>query len=311
MIKKRINMNCLLFTLTAKKSLILAISCFLFFALFLSMPQAQIEWPHTTLSKDGVPISYEVCGSGEQTLIFVHGWSCDARYWRAQVKPFSQKYRVITLDLAGHGHSGLARKQYTMTSFGADIQAVTEATNSHSVILIGHSMGGTVIAEAARLMPNKVIGLIGVDTLDNIEYPLTPEELKAMIAPLEQDFRTGSREFANAMILPSTDSQLREWILADISSAPPDVAISAVKEMMSQYITGDAAKIFDTIRIPVVTVNGDLWPIAYEANQRHMFSFSAIIIKNADHFLMMNRVEEFNQALEKAIQKILETKTSH
>ena len=154
------------------------------------------------LSKDGVPISYEIYGAGEPTLVFVHGWSCDARYWRAQLPYFSKKHRVVTLDLAGHGHSGTTRSQYTMWAFGEDVRAVTEAIGSRSVILIGHSMGGSVIAEAARLMPNRVIGLIGVDTLENIEYPMTREELKKMIAPLEKDFRTGSRQFVGEMISP-------------------------------------------------------------------------------------------------------------
>jgi pimeloyl-ACP methyl ester carboxylesterase len=72
-------------------------------------------------------------------------------------------------------------------------------------------------------------------------------------------------------------------------------------EVMTQYITGEAAKVFEQIRIPVVTVNGDMWPINYEANRRHMLSYDAIVLKKADHFLMMDRPEEFNSALEKAI----------
>jgi pimeloyl-ACP methyl ester carboxylesterase len=75
--------------------------------------------------------------------------------------------------------------------------------------------------------------------------------------------------------------------------------------MMSQYITGEAAKIFDEIRIPVITVNGDMWPVNYEANRRHMLSFDAIVLKGADHFLMLNRPEQFNRALETAISKLL------
>jgi len=78
--------------------------------------------------------------------------------------------------------------------------------------------------------------------------------------------------------------------------------------MMTQYVTGDAARIFDQIRIPVVTVNGDAWPINYEANRRHMFSFDAIVLKNADHFLMMDRPEEFNKSLEKAIDMLMNNK---
>jgi pimeloyl-ACP methyl ester carboxylesterase len=277
------------------------------FVLFLTFGaiRVQADWPHVVPSEDGTPISYEIYGAGEPTLVFVHGWSCDARYWRAQLPYFAKNHRVVMLDLAGHGHSGTTRSQHTMRAFGEDVKAVIEATGSRRVILIGHSMGGSVIAEAARLMPNRVKGLIGVDTLENIEYPITREELKKMIAPLEKDFRAGSRQFVEEMISPQTDPQLREWILSDMSAAPPAVALSAMNNMMSQYITGEAAKIFDEIRIPVITVNGDMWPVNYEANRRHMLSFDAIVLKGADHFLMLNRSEQFNGALEKAISKIL------
>ncbi|MDY6856870.1 MAG: alpha/beta hydrolase [Thermodesulfobacteriota bacterium] len=284
---------------------IILFTCFLFLLLAYGTVRAQSEWPYIVRSKDGTPISYEIHGKGEPTLIFVHGWSCDARYWRAQLSHFSKNHRIIVLDLAGHGHSGLTRSQYSMKAFGEDVQVVTEATDSHSVILIGHSMGGSVIAEATRLMPSRVLGLIGIDTLENIEYPMTREKLVNMIAPLEKDFRTESRHFIKDMILPQCDPQLREWILSDISAAPPAVALSAMKEMMEQYITGEAANMFGKIHIPVITVNGDLWPINYEANRRHMAFFDAIVLKEADHFLMMNRPEEFNRALEKAIATIL------
>ena len=267
---------------------------------------AQEQWPHVVPSKDGTPISYEVYGAGEPTLVFVHGWSCDARYWRAQVPYFSKDHRVVVLDLAGHGHSGLSRSTYTMKAFGEDVRAVVEATNSNNVILIGHSMGGAVIAEAARLMPDRVIGLIGVDTLGNIEYPLETEQMEEMMAPIKKDFVSGTRAFVSEMIFPETDPALREWIMADMSSAPPAAALSAMREYLSQYITGEAAGIFDGLYVPVIDVNGKVEPIDYEANRRHMLSFDAIVIENADHFLMMDRPDEFNRALGRAIEMIPE-----
>jgi pimeloyl-ACP methyl ester carboxylesterase len=259
------------------------------------------EWPKIAISSDGNPISYEVYGAGEPTLVFVHGWSCDARYWHEQIPYFSKQHRMVILDLAGHGHSGSTRTRYTMKSFGEDVLAVTEAIGSRVVILIGHSMGGSVIAEAARLMPDRVIGLIGVDTLENIEYPMTPDEFAVMIEPLEDNFSAGTRKFIEEMMLPSSDQALREWILADISAAPKSVALSAIREMMSQYITGEAAKIFDEIKVPVIVVKSDMWPVDYAANRRHMASFEALVLKHADHFLMMNRPDEFNHLLDKAI----------
>ncbi len=279
--------------------------CFVILFFTFGVMRVQAELPRLVPSKDGTPVSYEVFGAGETTLVFVHGWSCDARYWRAQMSHFSESHRIVLLDLAGHGHSGMSRSRYTMKTFGEDVRAVTEAIDGRGVILIGHSMGGSVIAEAARLMPDRVIGLIGVDTLENVEYPLTREELENIIAPLRENFRIGSRRFVEEMISPETDPRLREWILSDMAAAPPAVALSAMNEMMSQYITGEAARIFEEIRIPVVTVNGGLWPVNYEANRRHMFFFDAIVLKEADHFLMINRPEDFNRALDKAIDMIL------
>jgi pimeloyl-ACP methyl ester carboxylesterase len=291
---------------TASRRGFLILACGLFLILFFApnATSAQADWPRIAISRDGTPISYEALGRGEPTLVFVHGWSCDARYWREQVSHFSKRFRVVTLDLAGHGHSGVGREKYTMASFGEDVKAVTDAVGSRRVILIGHSMGGSVIAEAARLMPDRVIGLIGVDTLENVEYPMTGEELEAMVAPFEKNFVEACRGFVGEMMSTDSDPELHEWILADMSSAPPPVAVSAMREMLSQFVSGEAARIFEPLRIPVISVNGGLWPIDIAANRRHMLSYDAIVLEKADHFLMMNREKEFNRALEKAIRRL-------
>ncbi len=252
-------------------------------------------------SADGTPIAYEVQGAGEPTLVFVHGWNCDARYWREQVPEFAKRHKVVTLDLAGHGHSGAGRGDYTMGAFGEDVKAVVAAAGGGRAILIGHSMGGPVAVEAARRMPGQVIGLIGVDTLENVEYPLTAEGAAGMAAPLEADFAGGCRAFVGQMLRPETEAGLREWILADMASAPPRVALSAMTNMLGQFVTGEAAKIFAEVRVPVVSVNGDLWPIAHEANRRHMASYDAIVVPGGDHFLQLAMPEAFNRALEQAI----------
>ena len=255
-------------------------------------------------SADGTPIAYEVHGSGELTLILVHGWSCDARYWREQLTHFAARHRVVTVDLAGHGHSGVGREDYTVNSFGEDVRAVADAVGGDQLILVGHSMGGLVIAEAAHLLPGRVLGLIGVDSLHNLDFPVSEEHTAEMIAPLEADFSTACRQFAAAMILPDTDAGLAEWIQADMAAAPPRVALSAMREYMTQWITGAGPALFDELPLPIVAVCADLWPVNAEANRRHMHSFEAIVLEGTDHFLMLGSADEFNRALEEAIAKM-------
>ncbi len=77
-------------------------------------------------SFDGEKISYSVYGKGDTALLFVHGWSCDSRYWREQVPHFAKEYCVITMDLAGHGKSGQHRRVYSLDGFAQDVKAVIE-----------------------------------------------------------------------------------------------------------------------------------------------------------------------------------------
>ncbi len=108
-----------------------------------------------TLSADNVPIAYAVYGpTTDPAVVLVHGWSCDSRYWHNQIPYFSNtKYRVITVDLAGHGNSGFGRKVYTTEAFGQDVAAVLRKIDVKKAVSVGHSMGGEIILYAAKIAP--------------------------------------------------------------------------------------------------------------------------------------------------------------
>ncbi len=275
--------------------------------LFIFYIQVSAQTPHIVYSEDSTAISYEVYGKGDPTLVFIHGWSCDSRYWRNQIDKFSKHNRMVLIDLAGHGHSGSSRQNYTMEAFGEDVKTVVDEIGCSNVILIGHSMGGAVIAEAANLMPQRVKGLIGVDTFEDIEYPLNEDGYNMMLAPFQQNFVTGTQQFVQSMLLPTPDSTLQMWIASDMSAAPKASAISAMQAYLKQIVSGDAARVFDELNIPVVVVKSDMYPVNYEANRRHIKSFNAIEIEHADHFLMLNHSKEFNTALKKTINEIENT----
>jgi len=266
--------------------------------------QQTVEVIRTATSADGTAINYYEHGQEGPVLVFVHGWSCDTSYWREQVEYFRHKYHMVLIDLAGHGRSGSERENYTMDAFGQDVKAVVESVGAEKVILIGHSMGALVIAHAARFMPEKVIGLIAVDDLQNVEYPLGEEQFKEMTTPFNEDFKQGVRDFVAGM-LRSDNSPVNEWVISDMSLAEPRVALSAMNGSLGGYLTGDVAKLFDGLDVPVVAVNADLWPTDVEANRRHIKDFELIELDGLDHFLMLKAPERFNPALEQAVEMIL------
>src|SRR6478672_3254341 len=107
-------------------------------------------------SADGVAIHYEVYQKSSPVLLFVHGWCCDRSYWQKQIAHFSAQYGVVTMDLAGHGDSGLERAAWTIPAFAEDVVAVVKALDLTQVILIGHAYSGAVIVEAALRLPTRV-----------------------------------------------------------------------------------------------------------------------------------------------------------
>ena len=266
-------------------------------------PLPVVETGKVATSADGTAIHYYEVGQEGPVLVFVHGWSCDAGYWREQVDYFKDRYRLVLVDLAGHGRSGSGRENYTMQSFGQDVQAVVEAVGARQVVLIGHSMGALVIAQAVRLMPDKVLGLVAVDDLQNVEYPLGEDQFKEMTAPFKDDFKAGVRGFVAGM-LRDDDSPVNEWVMADMASADPAVALSAMNGSLGGYLTGDVARLFDDLAVPVVAVNTDLWPTDTEANRRHIKDFTLIELAGLDHFLMLKAPDRFNPALEQAVRQI-------
>ncbi|TVR99638.1 MAG: alpha/beta hydrolase [Wenzhouxiangellaceae bacterium] len=276
--------------------------------LLASLASAEVQWPRMTESFDGVPISFEVTGQGEPVLVFIHGWSCDARYWRAQIPYFASAHKVVSIDLAGHGHSGLDRDDYTMAAFGQDVKAVLDDLDAGQAILIGHSMGGPVSVKATELMPDRVIGIVGVDTFQDVGQAMSEEESEAWIRPLREDFRHGAGQFVPQMFIDATNAELRDWVTADMSAAPPNVAISAMSNMLADMISGRALSAFSALDVPVVAINADIWPTDVEGNQEHQPRFEAVIMDNTDHFLHMAEPDAFNRELQAVITRLVESR---
>src|SRR5579883_3485100 len=124
----------------------------------------------TFQADDGLVIVGEVRGQGDTCLVFLHGWCGDREYWKLQVEAFAADYRIVSLDQAGHGESGKVRTGWTADALAGDVEAVVKSLRLERVILVCHSMAGYVALLAARRMGGTVVAVIGVDTLQNVEF---------------------------------------------------------------------------------------------------------------------------------------------
>ena len=248
-------------------------------------------------SADGIPVWYEAHGTGSPALVFVHGWSCDRGYWRPQIDHFARRYQVVSIDLAGHGDSGVGREAWTMPAFGADVVAVVEKLGLGEVVLIGHSMGGDVIVEAALHLPGRVVGVVWVDAHSTLGEPHSREQIDEFLAPLREDFVTGAGELIRRMFGPSGDADLIERVVADMSAAPPEIAI----DVADHAVSNDRAILASLreLKAPVVAINPDYRPTDIESLRS--YGVKTVLMPGVGHFLMMEDPEGFNRLLGEVI----------
>ncbi|HKZ32738.1 MAG TPA: alpha/beta hydrolase [Vicinamibacteria bacterium] len=251
---------------------------------------------------DGVEIHYEAAGNGEPALVFVHCWSCDRSYWSGQAAHFAKSRRTVAIDLAGHGESGRERQRYTVEAFGADVKALVDALGLKRVVLVGHSMGGPVILEAARLMPEKVAALVPIDTLHRVGQKTSPEERRALLDPMRADFAGAARKFVrDFMFTPKSDPALADRIAQDMSAAPKAVALSAL-ENLADY---DEAAALAAIKAPLRLINADRWPTDLAAARKYKPDVQLAVMPGLGHFPMLEDPAEFNRLLERALKELL------
>jgi pimeloyl-ACP methyl ester carboxylesterase len=258
--------------------------------------------PRIADSSDGVHIEYRVRGQGGPLVVLIHGWSCDANYWREQLKPLTEKYTVLTVDLAGHGASGRNRSDWSMAQFGADVAAAVRAYQGSDraapaqVVLVGHSMGGPVAVEAARALGSAVLGVIGVDTFKTLGAPPpNPAEIQARLQAFESDFIGSVRGMvAQAFFTPTADPAFVRQIADDMSAAPPQVALPAIRGLNSWLGTRDLSD----VKVPIVAINSDLGGVTEDARIRKIApTFRSVTLAGRGHFLMMEDPVGFNPVL--------------
>ena len=244
----------------------------------------------SVLSTDSVMIHYTAYGEGDRALVFVHGWSCDQTHWVRQVDTFKDEYRVVTLDLAGHGKSSANRPEWTMESWGDDIAAVVNDLKLKEVALVGHSMGGPVCIEAARRLPEQTVVLIGVDTYQSLGKMPPQEMLADFLAPFRVDFKAATSDFVRMMFLPTADSALVEQLVTDLSDTDPKQAILWFE---SNFAYNAAAALKD-MRKPIRAINCQIWATDVEGNRGVAESFDVVYMPDVGHFPHLENAGAFN-----------------
>jgi sigma-B regulation protein RsbQ len=244
-----------------------------------------------------VHIDYTIKGRGDTVLFFIHGWNLNQNYWTHQVNFFAPRFKVLTVDLAGHGQSGRDRKIWSVESFAKDLNAIISKEQLKNVILVAHSMAGEIAVEMATAGCSACIGIVGVDNFKQINLTVTQEQRNGII-PYAKDFIIHYKPKAEAMakeLINTKDDSLTRTIVEDYKNAPPEIAVCVLMNIFPK-----AAEL--KYKLPMLTF--PLWivrndgPFNNESLKKYCkYGYREKVIKACGHFPMVENPNEFNIAL--------------
>lgn len=254
------------------------------------------------IKNNGVNIAYIDTHKGDTTLLFVHGWCINKGYWGNQLAYFSKRYRVVTIDLPGFGQSGKNRSQWDARTFGGDVSAVINQLHLKNVVLIGHSMSGDIILEAAINNPKQVIALVGVDNFKGVglvhkasvrndaDYDNSIDRLRDHFTLIATDYIT------HQLFSKTTPDSIKQRVLHDALTSDTLIAAACMKrdtlkESVELQKTGK----------PLYLINSDVSPTAITGFQKLGISYKVYNVHGSGHYPMIEQPDVFNKQLQLAL----------
>lgn len=254
--------------------------------------------PRTLELGDGATLAYESFGQGETAVVMIHCWGCNRHFWRHQVAPLVDAgYRVVTLDLPGHGEASRQRDQWRVGEYAHDVERLVQELGPERVVLVGHSMGGPVAAMTAPLLDERVRGIVCVDTLQDAEFEWPEDLTDRMAQGFEADMGAALDGFLAQMFPPDTDPDLVAWIREQALAADSEALVA----LMRDFGTIDQTAMFDAVDVPIRCINalpedGRGMPTAVETNRRYA-DFDVVLMDGVGHYPQLEAPERFNRHL--------------
>lgn len=251
---------------------------------------------------NNIEIAYDDTGSGP-AVVLIHGYPFNRSMWADQVSTLTDRYRVVTLDLRGHGESESSSGASTMKLLAQDIAALMDELRIERAVIGGLSMGGYVALAFYQLFPERVEKLLLADTRAQADT----EEGKATRAEqVQQVLAEGMAGIVNAMLpkllCPETVSKRPDIVkrVRDMMiHTSPEGAAAALRGMAERE---DQTERLSQIKVPTLIVVGKEDPITPVADSERMHErisgSELVVIENASHVSNIEQPETFNGALQ-------------
>ncbi|MEM7165025.1 MAG: alpha/beta hydrolase [Planctomycetota bacterium] len=238
---------------------------------------------------DDREVHYSVAGSGAQTLLLIHGWASDRRAWWKNAPQLAAHFRVIAIDLPGHGQSDDPARPYTMGLFADAMAAVLDAEGVAIALVVAHSNGVPTARQFYRQFPERVSKLVLVD---GTMKSLIPDAfVPQVVASFENDYQGTVRTFVNQMPTHGLSDAELEAIMDMATSQTQGAVLGGFQAGIDSAIWND-----DPIHVPVLMLQAKqpAWDAAYETYVRSLITnLDYRVLPDVSHYLMVEKADEF------------------
>lgn len=249
------------------------------------------------LAANGVRLYYQSVGEGP-ALLLLHGLGSSSDDWELQLPEFAARYRVVAMDLRGHGRSDKPRGPYTMGDFAADAAGLLEGLDIPQAHVLGLSLGGMVAQQLALDWPERVLSLVLVNTFSRF-VPWEPHLMRRIARRLATFGGGGMEAVAEAVAAslfprptqrPLYDEAVRRFARNDLNGYRASVA--AILRFNVERRLGE-------IRCPALIVAGDRdRTVSWRQKAlmaRRLPRARLVVIPDSGHATPLDQPARFNQ----------------
>jgi pimeloyl-ACP methyl ester carboxylesterase len=252
-------------------------------------------------NRNGVNLRYLDTGSGDPSLVFIHGWCCNQSMWGAQIEAFAPRHRIIAVDLRGHGESDKPDQDYTIDQFAGDMAWLIREIGLDRPVLIGHSMGGVTALKLVREHPNIARAAVFVDA----GIMPIPEEIRPLIGQTVEALKSPAyREVAANVVKQflfreESPPELRDKVAESMATAPQRVMYTAIASTLSEenYPPGQ-------VPVPSLFVKAATLQ-ATEEQLRERYPGMEVASVDAGHFIQLEKPAELNAHISRFLEKLV------
>jgi pimeloyl-ACP methyl ester carboxylesterase len=265
---------------------------------------------------DGLQLSYEDRGQGDP-ILFVHGWCGNNSIWtRYQFPHFAPNYRVLAIDLRGHGNSSKPLEGNNIPQLAKDVRKFIEVMGLEKVTLVGHSMGTMVVLDYYRQFgPDKLKALV---LEDMSPCPMSAESwnsggfadsnwdaLHAFAIGLWQNREVTHKAFLRNIWKNPPSEEAVDARYKMVCKTPTWTAVT----LLYDFIPRDYRALLPQIKVPTLILVADsgLFPKSSMAGvyMRNQIPNSELVVfKDSGHLLQIEEPEKFNQELERFLHSL-------